>query len=89
MIMPGIIDVLIVKLGVIGFCVETLVFFYRLLNWLEGHGVMHSMSQLLDYLMGEMDQGVEKGPKYLFQLHTILGNYEQATKAVLLIAHQE
>ncbi|CAM6022827.1 unnamed protein product [Sphagnum balticum] len=46
-------------------------------------------SQLLDYLMGEMDQGVEKGPKYLFQLHTILGNYDQATKAALLIAHQE
>lgn len=42
MIMPGIIDVLMVKLGVIGFCVETLVFFYRLLNWLEGYGVMHS-----------------------------------------------
>jgi len=46
-------------------------------------------SQLLDYLTGEMDQGVEKGPKYLFQLHTVLGNYEQATKAALLIAHQE
>jgi hypothetical protein len=42
MIMLGIIDVLIVKLGVIGFCVETLVFFYKLLNWLEGYGVMHS-----------------------------------------------
>ncbi|CAM6075010.1 unnamed protein product [Sphagnum tenellum] len=46
-------------------------------------------SQLLDYFTGEMDQGVEKGPKYLFQLHTVLGNYEQATKAALLIAHQE
>jgi hypothetical protein len=88
MIMPGIIDMLMVKLGVIDFCVETRV----LLQAIELVGRLRCdalTSQLLDYLMGEMDQGVERGPKYLFQLHTILGNYDQATKAALLIAHQE
>ncbi len=86
--MPGIIDMLMVKLGVIDFCVETRV----LLQAIELVGRLRCdalTSQLLDYLMGEMDQGVERGPKYLFQLHTILGNYDQATKAALLIAHQE
>lgn len=44
--------------------------------------------QLLNFLMGDME-GAEKGPKYLLRLHTVLGNYEQATKAALLTAQQE
>ena len=36
-----------------------------------------------------MDHGEEKGPKYLFHLHVVLGNYDEATKAAILIAHQE
>lgn len=46
-------------------------------------------NQLLDYFMGEMDQSGLKGPQYIFSLHIVLGNYDQATKAASQIATQE
>jgi len=46
-------------------------------------------NQLLDYFMGEMDQTSLKGPQYIFSLHIVLGNYDQATKAAFQIATQE
>ena len=46
-------------------------------------------NQLLDYFMGEMDQTGLKGPQYIFSLHIVLGNYDQATKAASQIATQE
>jgi hypothetical protein len=46
-------------------------------------------NQLLDYFMGEMDQRCLQGPQYMFSLHIVLGNYEQAAKAASQIASQE
>lgn len=46
-------------------------------------------NQLLDYFMGEIDQRGLKGPQYMFSLHIVLGNYEQATRAASQIATQE
>ena len=46
-------------------------------------------NQLLDYFMGEMDQNGLKGLQYIFSLHIVLGNYDQATKVASQIATQE
>ena len=46
-------------------------------------------NQLLDYFMGEMDQSGLKGPQYIFSLHIVLGNYDQAAKVASQIATQE
>jgi len=46
-------------------------------------------NQLLDYFMTEMDQSGLKGLQYIFSLHVVLGNYDQATKAAIQISTQE
>lgn len=46
-------------------------------------------NQLLDYFMDEKNEATMKGPQYVFYLHIVLKNFEEATKVASLIATQE
>lgn len=46
-------------------------------------------NQLLDYFMDEHNEATMKGPQYVFYLHIVLKNFDEATKVASLIATQE
>lgn len=46
-------------------------------------------NQLLDYFMDEHNEATMKGPQYVFYLHIVLKNFDEATKVASLIASQE